>query len=276
MPTILDEIVAAKKTELASKKKAAPLESLLEQISDQPAPIDFVGALRGDSIRLIAEVKKASPSRGLLCPDFDPVRLADTYTSHGAAAISVLTDPRFQGELVHLSRIKKSGASRQAPVLRKDFIFDPYQVHEARAAGADALLLIVAILTPAQLSELLALSQRLAMRCLVEVHDESELDLALGAGAEVIGINNRDLRTFQTDLSVTMNLAPRIPTGRILVSESGINSQDHLGQLAAVGVNAVLVGEALVTAADVAAKVRELSGTGVAPGEASNDRLGGP
>ena len=276
MPTILDEIVAAKKTELASQKKAAPLESLLEQISDQPAPIDFVGALRGDSIRLIAEVKKASPSRGLLCPDFDPVRLADTYTSHGAAAISVLTDPRFQGELVHLSRIKKSGASRQAPVLRKDFIFDPYQVHEARAAGADALLLIVAILTPAQLSELLALSQRLAMRCLVEVHDESELDLALGAGAEVIGINNRDLRTFQTDLSVTMNLAPRIPTGRILVSESGINSQDHLGQLAAVGVNAVLVGEALVTAADVAAKVRELSGTVVAPGEAYNDRLGGP
>ena len=276
MPTILDEIVAAKKTELASQKKAAPLESLLEQISDQPAPIDFVGALRGDSIRLIAEVKKASPSRGLLCPDFDPVRLADTYTSHGAAAISVLTDPRFQGELVHLSRIKKSGASRQAPVLRKDFIFDPYQVHEARAAGADALLLIVAILTPAQLSELLALSQRLAMRCLVEVHDESELDLALGAGAEVIGINNRDLRTFQTDLSITMNLAPRIPTGRILVSESGINSQDHLGQLAAVGVNAVLVGEALVTAADVAAKVRELSGTGVAPGEAYNDRLGGP
>ena len=276
MPTILDEIVAAKKTELASQKKAAPLESLLEQISDQPAPIDFVGALRGDIIRLIAEVKKASPSRGLLCPDFDPVRLADTYTSHGAAAISVLTDPRFQGELVHLSRIKKSGASRQAPVLRKDFIFDPYQVHEARAAGADALLLIVAILTPAQLSELLALSQRLAMRCLVEVHDESELDLALGAGAEVIGINNRDLRTFQTDLSVTMNLAPRIPTGRILVSESGINSQDHLGQLAAVGVNAVLVGEALVTAADVAAKVRELSGTGVAPGEAYNDRLGGP
>ena len=276
MPTILDEIVAAKKTELASQKKAAPLKSLLEQISDQPAPIDFVGALRGDSIRLIAEVKKASPSRGLLCPDFDPVRLADTYTSHGAAAISVLTDPRFQGELVHLSRIKKSGASRQAPVLRKDFIFDPYQVHEARAAGADALLLIVAILTPAQLSELLALSQRLAMRCLVEVHDESELDLALGAGAEVIGINNRDLRTFQTDLSVTMNLAPRIPTGRILVSESGINSQDHLGQLAAVGVNAVLVGEALVTAADVAAKVRELSGTGVAPGEAYNDRLGGP
>ena len=269
MPTILDEIVAAKKTELASQKKAVPLEQLLEKISGQPAPIDFADALRGDRIRLIAEVKKASPSRGLLCPDFDPVRLADAYTSHGAAAISVLTDLRFQGELEHLSRIKKSGASRQAPVLRKDFIFDPYQVYEARAAGADALLLIVAILTAEQLPELLALSQRLAMRCLVEVHDESELDLALGAGAEVIGINNRDLRTFQTDLSVTMKLAPRLPLGRfpqdkILVSESGINSPDDLVQLAAVGVNAVLVGEALVTATDVSAKVRELAGPAVA------------
>lgn len=274
MPTILDEIVAAKRTELAAQKEAVSLEQLLEQISGQRAPIDFAAALRGDSIRLIAEVKKASPSRGLLCPDFDPIRLADAYTSHGAAAVSVLTDPRFQGELEHLSRIKKSGASRQAPVLRKDFIFDPYQVYEARAAGADALLLIVAILAAEQLPELLALSQRLAMRCLVEVHDESELDLALNAGAEVIGINNRDLRTFQTDLAVTMNLAPRIPTGRILVSESGINSQDHLRQLAAVGVNAVLVGEALVTAADVAAKVRELSGSAVALGDPSTPPAG--
>ena len=276
MPTILDEIVAAKKTELASQKKAVPPEQLLEQISGQPAPIDFAGALRGDSIRLIAEVKKASPSRGLLCQDFDPVRLADTYTSHGAAAISVLTDPRFQGELEHLSRIKRSGASRRAPVLRKDFIFDRYQVYEARAAGADALLLIVAILTAEQLSELLALSRRLAMRCLVEVHDESELDLATAAGAEVIGINNRDLRTFQTDLSVTMNLALHMPQGRILVSESGINSQDHLRQLAAVGVNAVLVGEALVTAPDLSAKVRELAGSEVASRNQSGDPAGGP
>ena len=276
MPTILDEIVAAKKTELASQKKAVPLELLLEQISAQPAPIDFADALRGDGIRLIAEVKKASPSRGLLCPDFDPVRLADAYTSNGAAAISVLTDPRFQGELEHISQIKQVGASRQAPVLRKDFIFDPYQVYEARAVGADALLLIVAILTAEQLPELLALSQRLAMGCLVEVHDESELDLALGAGAEVIGVNNRDLRTFQTDLSVTMNLAPRLPTGRILVSESGINSQDHLRQLAAVGVNAVLVGEALVTATDVSAKVRELSGTAVSSCDPSSSRSSGP
>ena len=275
MPTILDEIVAAKKTELASQKKAVPLELLLEQISAQPASINFADALRGDSIRLIAEVKKASPSRGLLCPDFDPVRLADAYTSNGAAAISVLTDPRFQGELEHISQIKQSGASREAPVLRKDFIFDPYQVYEARAIGADALLLIVSILTSEQLSELLNLSQRLAMQCLVEVHDEPELDLALAAGAQVIGINNRDLRTFRTDLSVTLNLAPRLPRGKILVSESGINSPDHLRQLAAVGVNAVLVGEALVTATDVAAKVRELSGSAVASGDPLGDPASG-
>ncbi len=280
MPTILDEIVAAKKPELANQKKAVPLESLLERISGQPAPIDFAGALRGDRIRLIAEVKKASTSRGLLCPDFDPVRLADAYTSNGAAAISVLTDPRFQGELEHLSGIKKSGVSQLAPVLRKDFIFDPYQVYEARAAGADALLLIIAILTAEQLAEqlaeLLALSRQLAMQCLVEVHDEAELDLALSAGAEVIGINNRDLRTFQTDLSVTMNLAPRLPQGKILVSESGINSQDHLRELAAVGVNAVLVGEALVTATDLPAKVRELAGPAVALGDQSSGSSGGP
>ena len=276
MPTILDEIVAAKKTELASQKKAVSLERLLEEISGQPAPIDFAGALRGDSIRLIAEVKKASPSRGLLCPDFNPVGLADTYTSCGAAAVSVLTDPRFQGELEHISQIKRGGASRQAPVLRKDFIFDPYQVYEARAVGADALLLIVAMLTAEQLSELLALSRRLELGCLVEVHDESELDLALGAGAEVIGINNRDLRTFRTDLSVTMNLAPRLPRGKILVSESGIHSQEQLSQLAAVGVNAVLVGEALVTATDVSAKVRELSGQAVASSDQSGDPSGDP
>ena len=271
MPTILVEIVAAKKTEVANQKKAVSMERLLEQISGQPTPIDLAGALRGDSIRLIAEVKKASPSRGLLCPDFDPVRLADIYTGHGAAAVSVLTDPRFQGELGHISQIKQAGASRQAPVLRKDFIFDPYQVYEARATGADALLLIVAILTAEQLVELSVLSRQLGLGCLVEIHDESELDLALGAGAEVIGINNRDLRTFQTDLSVTMRLAPRLPPGKIIVSESGINSKDHLTQLAAVGVNAVLVGEALVTATDVSAKVRELSGPVVASRDLSGN-----
>jgi indole-3-glycerol phosphate synthase len=191
------------------------------------------------------------------------VRLADTYASNGAAAISVLTDPRFQGELGHLEQIKQSGVARGAPVLRKDFIFDPYQVYEARAIGADALLLIVAILSPQQLAEFLGLSRQLKLNCLVEVHDPDELQTALDAGAEVIGINNRDLHTFKTDLAVTLGLAPLAPEGKIIVSESGINKRDDLQALAQVGVSAVLVGEALVTAPDVGEKVRELTGQAV-------------
>ncbi|MSQ06601.1 MAG: indole-3-glycerol phosphate synthase TrpC [Dehalococcoidia bacterium] len=263
MPSILDKIVAEKRQELAQQKNLAPLASLQERISAQTAPLDFAAALQGRQVRLIAEVKKASPSRGLLCPDFDPVRLAGIYAANGAAAISVLTDPRFQGELEHIVQIKQSGASRRAPVLRKDFIFDPYQVYEARAIGADALLLIVAILTPSQLSKLLALSRQLGMACLVEVHNPEELTTALNAGARIIGINNRNLHTFTTDLSVTEGLAPQVPTGKIIVSESGINSPADLRRLSRLGVNAVLVGEALVTAPDIAGKVRELAGGGL-------------
>ncbi|MDP6549921.1 MAG: indole-3-glycerol phosphate synthase TrpC [Dehalococcoidia bacterium] len=260
MPGILDEIVAAKRGELAGQKEAVSLESLRDQLGSRPAPLNLSGALMGGGIRLIAEVKKASPSRGLLCPDFDPVRLARAYAGNGAAAISVLTDPRFQGELDHIVRIKEAGASHRAPVLRKDFIFDPYQVHEARAAGADALLLIVAILSPQQLKELLDLSQELWMQCLVEVHDEAELRVALDAGAEVIGINNRDLSTFDTDLAVTERLASLVPRGKLVVSESGISGRDHLRRLGRTRVNGVLVGEALVTAPDVGEKVREFTG----------------
>ena len=263
MANILDEIVTAKRQELALQRKSVSLNALLEGIASQPRPLNLSGALMGEEIRLIAEVKKASPSRGLLCPDFDPVRLAETYAANGAAAISVLTDPRFLGELDHLSQIKTSGASRRAPVLRKDFIFDPYQVYEARAAGADALLLIVAALSPSQLKELLDLSLELWMQCLVEVHDEEELLTALDAGGDVIGINNRDLRTFTTDLTVTERLSPLVPKGKIIVSESGINSKEHLHRLGQAGINGVLVGEALVTAPDVAEKVRELSGQSV-------------
>ena len=260
MTNILDEIVAAKRKELALQKEAAPLDALQQEIAAQPRPLNLSGALMGGGIRLIAEVKKASPSRGLLCPDFDPVRLAGTYASNGAAAISVLTDPRFQGELGHLTLVKTSGASQRAPVLRKDFLFDPYQVYEARAAGADALLLIAAILSPQQLRKLLDLSRELWMQCLVEVHDEAELQMALDSGAEVIGINNRDLRTFTTDLAVTERLAPLVPRGKIIVSESGISSREDLQRLRQARVNAVLVGEALVTAPDVAEKVREFTG----------------
>ena len=260
-PSILDKIVAAKREELAAAARAAPLADLQRLAAEQARPLSLPAALRGPEIRLIAEVKKASPSRGLLSPDFDPVRLASTYVANGAAAVSCLTDPRFQGELAHLSAIKQSGASGAAPVLRKDFIFDPYQVYEARAAGADGILLIVAILDTSQLGELLALAKSLTMECLVEVHAEDELETAVAAGAEIIGINNRDLHTFTTDLAVTRSLAPMVPEGKAVVSESGIFTRDDLDLLARANVNAVLVGEALVTAPDIGEKVRELSGT---------------
>jgi indole-3-glycerol phosphate synthase len=263
MPSILDDIVGQKREELVQQKELVPLAALENRIALQPMPLDFSDALRDRGVKLIAEVKKASPSRGLLCPDFDPVRLAGIYASNGAAAISVLTDPRFQGELEHIAQIKQAGASQRAPVLRKDFIFDPYQVYEARAVGADALLLIVAILSPQQLEELLALSRELRMQCLVEVHNRSELQGALDAGAEIVGINNRDLHTFTTNLAVTEELAPLVPKGKIIVSESGISSRQHLKRLAEMGVNAVLAGEALVTAPDIAKKVRELSGRAI-------------
>jgi indole-3-glycerol phosphate synthase len=266
MPSILDEIVAAKRLELAEQKEHVSQASLEAAAAAQPRPLNLSGALLSGGVRLIAEVKKASPSRGLLSPDFDPVRLAETYVTNGAAAVSCLTDLRFQGELEHLAQIKRTGASQRAPVLRKDFIFDAYQVHEARSAGADGILLIVAILQPGQLKSLLETAQGLWMQCLVEVHDESELQIAVNAGAEIIGINNRDLHTFTTDLGVTERLAPLVPRGKVIVSESGIFTRDDLRRLHRVRVNAALVGEALVTAPDVAAKVRELSGQQVPAG----------
>ena len=266
MPNILDEIVAAKRQELVHQKEQVSLAALQEQIAGQPAPLSLSKALSSGGIRLIAEVKKASPSRGLLRADFDPVSLAGIYASNGAAAISVLTDLRFQGELAHLAKIKSSGVSGSAPVLRKDFIFDPYQVFEARAAGADAFLLIVSVLSPQQLIELLDLGHQLGMQSLVEIHDQNEMRIVVESGAEIIGINNRDLGTFTTDLAVTQRLAPLLPKDKVVVSESGIFNQEHLGRLGGGLVNAVLVGEALVTATDVAAKVRELTGASVPSG----------
>ena len=260
MPSILDKIVAAKRVALAEAIRVAPRTNVEQAAAEQPRPLDLYSALMGDSVRLIAEVKQASPSRGLLSPNFDPVRLAETYVANGAAAVSCLTDSHFQGELAHLSAIKRSGASAGPPVLRKDFIFDPYQVYEARAAGADGILLIVAILEPSKLQELLEIARSLGMQCLVEVHDESELETAVDAGADIIGINNRDLHTFTTDLAVTQRLAPMVPSGKVVVSESGIFTRDDLRLLGLARVNAVLVGEALVTAPDIAAKVRALSG----------------
>jgi indole-3-glycerol phosphate synthase len=215
--------------------------------------------LRGDKVRLIAEVKKASPSKGIICPDFNPVNIAKTYAANGAAAISVLTEPKyFLGSLDYLLDIKKALAAKPLPLLRKDFIFDPYQIYEARAYGADCLLLIVAMLSPAQLSELLQLSQQLGMMNLVEVHNAAELEIALKSGAPVIGINNRDLNTFKVDLKTTSTLRPLIPADRLVVSESGIRTRKDMLQLQEWGVNAALIGEALMTSPDLAAKMKEL------------------
>ena len=269
---ILDDIVEAKTEELAERKQTVPLTTLQERIRVQffEEP-DFTAALKGNGVRLIAEVKKASPSRGVICPNFDPIELARTYAQSGASAISVLTEERyFGGSLEHLSAISQEmenlrvgGAEvdrkeRIIPVLRKDFIFDPYQVYESKAYGAAALLLIVTILSNNQLTELLTLSHELGMKCLVEVHNEAEMERAVMSGAQIIGINNRDLKTFAIDLETTRRLRPLIPQDRIVVSESGIKDRGDVQKLQQWGVDAMLVGEALVAAGDVAEKVREL------------------
>ena len=260
MATILDEIVETKKSVLAQAKLDAPLEELQRRIAKRAAPVSLAMALQGDDIRLIAEVKKASPSAGLLRMDFNPSELAATYAANGAAAVSCLTDDHFQGTLEHLSEVKAALTPYGVPVLRKDFLIDPYQLFEARAYGADAALLIVAMLTPDLLSALLGVAAGLQLQCLVEVHDEAELATALDAGAKVIGINNRDLHTFTTDLAVTKTLAPKTPDDVTVVSESGIRDRGDMVRLYELGADAGLVGEAIVTQADPGAKVRELLG----------------
>lgn len=260
---ILEQIVSSKREELQQAKRRVPLSQLQALIAEQTPTADFASALRGDRVRLIAEVKKASPSKGLLCPDFDPLSLARTYAENGAASISVLTESRFfLGSTEHLSAIRRAqaeGFMPRVPLLRKDFLFDPYQVQESRAIGADALLLIVAILDDALLGSLLRLSHRLEMKCLVEVHDVEQTRRAVAAGAKVIGINNRDLKTFKVDIATTERLRPLIPDDCIVVSESGIETRHDMERLSRCRVHAALVGEALVTARDVAAKVRELA-----------------
>ena len=258
--TILDAILQAKHQRLAVQMQDVPLAELEARIKEMPPPLNLSGALMGGRVRLIAEVKKRSPSKGLLATDFDPVALATTYAGNGAAAISVLTETdHFGGSLEHLGAVKEAVGPKGLPVLRKDFLDDPYQLHEARAWGADAVLLIVAMLTPAQLQELLAAAQGLWLQALVEVHNEAELQTALAAGAEIIGINHRNLKTFEVDTSLSVRLRPLVPQGKILVAESGIAAAD-IQPLQQAGVHAVLVGEALMTAPDVAAKVRELAG----------------
>jgi len=253
----LDKIVAEKLKEVERRQKAFPLPKLRAAIMERPAPLDLAAAISGDSLRLIAEVKRASPSRGVIRADLDAVKLARSYAKGGAAAVSVLTESGyFGGSREDLESIKR--ALPRIPLLRKDFILKPYQIFESCAWGADAVLLIVAILDDNALGELLSLSHVLGMQCLVEVHNRNELKRALAHDIRIIGINNRDLDTMKVDINVTGQLRPVIPRGRLVVSESGIRGQDEVRKLKEWKVNAMLVGEVLVSADDVAAKIKEL------------------
>ncbi|MFQ5592558.1 MAG: indole-3-glycerol phosphate synthase TrpC [Anaerolineae bacterium] len=260
---ILDTIVAHKREELEALKSQQPPAEVRAAAGNAPPAGDFAAALAAPGVQLIAEIKRASPSKGVFRATLDPVALAETYVENGAGAISVLTDKRFfQGHLDDLRRVKR--AYPDVPVLRKDFVIDPYQVYQARAAGADAVLLIVAVLADDLLADLLILAHELGMDALVEVHNEDELNRALKTGPRVIGINNRDLRDFTVDLRTTERLRQLIPDGTIVVAESGIHTAADVQRLARAGVDAILVGEALVTAEDAAAKAQELARAGAA------------
>jgi indole-3-glycerol phosphate synthase len=249
---ILERILAVKAGEIEEAKKTLSLAALRDRAEAAEEPRDFVGALRAKIAArkpaVIAEIKKASPSKGVLREPFDPAAIAGSYASHGAACLSVLTDETFfQGRAEHLSAAR---AASGLPALRKDFVIDAYQVYEARASGADCILLIVAALSRSRMSELEALATGLGMAVLVEVHDRGELELALGLATPLIGINNRNLRTFETSLDTTLGLLPRVPPGRLVVTESGILGPDDVAALKQGGVKAFLVGEAFMRAVD--------------------------
>ena len=253
---MLDKIIAQKREEVKQRKKVANMTYLQERIARQKPPLDLALALKGDNIRLITEVKRASPSRGILSPNFNPIKLAQTYAEGGAAAISVLTEANyFMGSIEHLAAINEAVG---LPLLRKDFILDSYQIYESRAYGADALLLIAAILSQEKLNEFLSLSRSLGLRCLVEVHNKNDVERAVLSGAQIVGINNRDLNTFVVDINTTRRIRPLVPKEKIVVSESGIKSRRDIERLRKWGVNAVLVGEALVIADDISARMKAL------------------
>ncbi|MCA9173052.1 MAG: indole-3-glycerol phosphate synthase TrpC [Planctomycetales bacterium] len=257
--TVLDQIVATTRRDLEQRKRQLPLEQLQEQLSAAPPLRSFLGAIQGDpGVSLIAEVKKASPSKGVIREDFEPVAIASAYAAAGATCISVLTDePYFQGSLNYLRAIRKAV---DIPILRKDFIVDRYQLLEARVAGADAVLLIAECLDDCQLRSLHQETLELGMTALVELYDPENCSRVLDAGAELIGVNNRDLRTFETDLRHTFDLREHIPADRRMVSESGIRTHEDVRQLAAHGIDAMLVGESLMAQEDVGAAVRTLLG----------------
>jgi len=260
VPDILERILARKRAELEAARAAVPLAEMQRRAAAAPPARDFVGALRAQMAAgrpaVIAEMKRASPSKGVLRADFDPAAIAAGYEQGGAACLSVLTDRDFfQGDPSHLQAAR---AACRLPVLRKDFITEPYQVHEARALGADCILLIAAALARQDMQGLEASARSLGMAVLVEVHDAAELEAALGLQTPLLGINNRDLRSFETRLETTLDLLPRIPEGRIVVSESGIAGRADIARLRNCGVQAFLVGEALMRAADPGRALREL------------------
>jgi indole-3-glycerol phosphate synthase len=260
MSDVLQRILAVKAGEVAQAKRATPLGAL-QGMARQAAPArDFVGAMRArvkaGKPAVIAEVKKASPSRGVLREDYDPAAIAASFERHGAACLSVLTDAQFfQGHLDHLCQARAACA---LPALRKDFTIDPYQLYEARAAGADCVLLIVAALEPALMRDLEATAHDLGMGVLVEAHDAAELDQALALETPLIGINNRNLRTFETRLETTLDVLARIPAGRLVVTESGILSPADVARLQERGVRGFLVGEAFMRAADPGVELSRL------------------
>jgi len=260
-PDILKKIVAHKQEEVTTAKAAAPASELKARIADlEDTPRGFERHLReaaaSDWTAIIAEVKKGSPSKGIIRPDFDPLEIAETYANNGATCLSVLTDEHFfLGHLRFLALIRETVS---LPLLRKDFICDPYQIYEARAAGADAILLIAAMLDLNQLREFHALARELHMDVLLEIHDEAEAEIALQTDCTLIGVNNRNLRTFVTDLGTTARLARMLPANRLLVAESGINSRTDIERLLADGAKAFLIGESLMREADIGAKLQEL------------------
>lgn len=260
---ILDDIIKNKREELVATKALFPVEGIMERLDKVPRPKDFEKAIAfheggPDRIRIIAEIKRASPSKGIIREYFVPGEIARGYIEGGAAAISVITEEKyFMGKLEYLTALR---GNVRLPLLRKDFIVDEYQVYESRGSGADALLLIVAVLSQDDLRKLLELTYRLGMSALVEVHDEKELERALDAGARIIGVNNRDLKTFKTDLDTTIRLAPYIPRDRVLVSESGFNTHEDITRLKEHGVEAFLIGEALMREENYIKKLRELRG----------------
>ena len=256
---ILDEIIANKKEELAETRRQVSFHDVRSKASNAEPTRGFGQSLAGPGeIRLIAEVKKASPSKGVIRQDFDPVTIAKIYEESGASCLSVLTEKKFfQGSLEYLDRIRKAVT---LPLLRKDFIIDEYQIHEARAAGADAVLLIAACLEKQQIEDYLGIARLLGLDVLVESHTYKELDKALRAGATLVGINNRDLTTFTVSLQTTLNLLKDIPDDSTVVSESGIRTRDDVVKLHQAGVDAVLVGESLMREKDIGKKVKELLG----------------